>query len=513
MVNVIAVIAVISTSCLIQSVQTAQLCVPKDYGNGGTVCVCNATYCDTIDPVVPVPTGQYLMYTSSMQGLRFSITTGEFKKQRENKLNPVFNIDRKARCQTMIGFGGAFTDAAGINILSLSKPAQENLLRSYYSKNGIEYNLGRVPIGGTDFSTHPYTYDDGMLDPQLKNFNLTQEDFNYKISIINRAKAMSEKEISLIATAWSAPPWMKSNKAITGFGFLRNKFYNTWANYHLKFLDEYERYNITIWALTTGNEPINGIIPVIRFNSMGWSPYSHRIWIGKHLGPKLRNSRHNKTLILALDDQRFLLPWWMSIVLEDRDAANQIDGIGIHWYWDFIMPPSVLEETHNAAPNKFLLYTEASIGDKPWDIDVILGSWMRGELYMTSILETINNWVTGWMDWNIALNTQGGPDWVKNFVDCPITVNATADEFYKQPMYYAIGHFSKFVQRDSVRLKIDPWTLQGVSVMAIQNPDNGIVIVLHNTNYRSISITVYDPKRGYLEVTLPSKSFTTLLYW
>ena len=68
-------------------VQTAQLCVPKDYGNGGTVCVCNATYCDTIDPVVPVPTGQYLMYTSSMEGLRFSITTGEFKKQRENKLS------------------------------------------------------------------------------------------------------------------------------------------------------------------------------------------------------------------------------------------------------------------------------------------------------------------------------------------------------------------------------------------------------------------------------------------
>lgn len=85
------------------------------------------------------------------------------------------------------------------------------------------------------------------------------------------------------------------------------------------------------------------------------------------------------------------------------------------------------------------------------------------------------------MDWNIALDIQGGPNWVKNYVDSPIMINATADEFYKQPMYYAMGHFSKFVQPGSVRLKIDPWTLQGVSVMAVQNPDKGIVMVLHNT--------------------------------
>lgn len=425
----------------------------------------------------------------------------------------MFTINRKARCQTMIGFGGAFTDSAGINILTLSKPAQEKLLRSYFSKSGIEYNLGRVPIAGTDFSTHPYTYDDGGYDPQLKNFNLTQEDFKYKIPMINRAKAMSEKEISLIATAWSAPTWMKTNKAITGFGFLQNKFYNAWANYHLKFLDEYERYNITIWAFTTGNEPINGIIPVIRFNSMGWTPVTHRTWIGKHLGPKLQNSRHNKTLILALDDQRFLLPWWIKMVLEDREAANHIHGIAVHWYWDFLMPASVLSETHDAVPDKFLLYTEACIGDKPWDIDTILGSWSRGELYMTSILETINHWVTGWMDWNLALDIQGGPDWVKNYVDSPIMINATADEFYKQPMYYAMGHFSKFLQRDSVRLKIEPWSLQGVNVMAVQNPDKGIVMVLHNSNIRSIPVTVSDEKRGFVEITLPQKSFTTLLYW
>ncbi|PIO61319.1 hypothetical protein TELCIR_17159, partial [Teladorsagia circumcincta] len=53
----------------------------------------------------------------------------------------------------------------------------------------------------------------------------------------------------------------------------------------------------------------------------------------------------------------------------------------------------------------------------------------------------LNNFVTGWTDWNMCLNEQGGPNWVENFVDSPIIVNATSDEFYKQPMFYAMGHF------------------------------------------------------------------------
>lgn len=54
--------------------------------------------------------------------------------------------------------------------------------RSYFSKEGIEYNLGRVPIGGTDFSTRGYTYSDDNSDATLKGFKLTIEDFKYKVT-------------------------------------------------------------------------------------------------------------------------------------------------------------------------------------------------------------------------------------------------------------------------------------------------------------------------------------------
>jgi len=97
----------------------------------------------------------------------------------------------------------------------------------------------------------------------------------------------------------------------------------------------------------------------------------------------------------------------------------------------------------------------ASLIDDKWlftDKRVILGSWKRGEIYATNIIniliifiENLSHWVSSWIDWNIALNTNGGPNWNGNYVDSPIIVNSTADEFYKQPMFYVIGHFSKSV--------------------------------------------------------------------
>lgn len=91
----------------------------------------------------------------------------------------------------------------------------------------------------------------------------------------------------------------------------------------------------------------------------------------------------------------------------------------------------------------------------------------------------MTNWVSGWLDWNMALNLKGGPTYINNFVDSPIIVNSTAEEFYKQPMFYCLGHFSKFVPKDSVRISSSNFD-EHVPVAAFQRPDNGIVVVILN---------------------------------
>lgn len=90
----------------------------------------------------------------------------------------------------------------------------------------------------------------------------------------------------------------------------------------------------------------------------------------------------------------------------------------------------------------------------------------------------MRNWVIGWIDWNMALNPAGGPTFLNNVVDAPIIVNGSANEFYKQPMYYAIGHFSKFVLRDSVR--IESSQSSKVWSIAFKRPDQATTIVLLN---------------------------------
>ena len=79
----------------------------------------------------------------------------------------------------------------------------------------------------------------------------------------------------------------------------------------------------------------------------------------------------------------------------------------------------------------------------------------------------------------MALNLQGGPTYIENFVDSPIIVNSSAGEFYKQPMFYALGHFSKFVQRGSIRLGSSTFC-DNVMVVAFQRPDNATAVVILN---------------------------------
>jgi glucosylceramidase len=95
-------------------------------------------------------------------------------------------------------------------------------------------------------------------------------------------------------------------------------------------------------------------------------------------------------------------------------------------------------------------------------------------------VQDLNHWVTGWIDWNLALNPQGGPSWARNYIDSAIIVNVTANEFYKQPMFYALGHFSKFLPEDCVRIGLQPQEEKGVSALAFQTPDSAVVIILYN---------------------------------
>ncbi|KAJ1364540.1 hypothetical protein KIN20_024663 [Parelaphostrongylus tenuis] len=431
---------------LIQFISADQPCVRKTYraSDVNIVCVCNATYCDDIEPLAEIPAGKAVMCVSSLNGKRFEKSLLPFSTE-NTPASVKIVVDARKQFQSIIGFGGAFTDSTGINLYSLSEPTRKKLLEAYFGENGIQYSLARVPIASTDFSTREYSYADEVGDLKMESFSLAEEDYKYKIPYILSAMNLTGGNIRLFASPWSGPGWMKTNGRMAGGGSLKGEvngeYYRAYATYLMKFFDEYASNGIPFWAMSIQNEPTTGAIPFFGWQTMHFTAETERDFVKVTLGPLLKSSNSTKHLkIMALDDQRLFLPGWADTIYGDSEASKYVDGIGVHWYLDKLMPASVLTRTHNRHPEKFILATEACAGAF-FVRGPILGDWSRAEDYAMDIITDLNNFVAGWTDWNMCLDEKGGPNWAKNFVDSPIIVNATADEFYKQPMFYAMGHF------------------------------------------------------------------------
>ncbi|XP_014615118.1 PREDICTED: glucosylceramidase-like [Polistes canadensis] len=496
-------------------------CIPRKFNFDSIVCVCNSTYCDSTPDIGEPEKGSFHVYVSSKDGLRLNYFKGYFQQNNNysysdwsNYIKVIKNsidVSRDKKYQTIQGFGGSFTDSVGINLKNLSKQTQEMLLQSYFGRNGSRYNFGRLPIGGSDFSVRQYSLDDTTEpDKYLEHFELAKEDMNLKIPFIKRAVEIS-RNLKLTAAVWSPPIWMKTNHKFNGPSVLIKKYYQTYANYLLKFLQSYKSNGIDIWAISTGNEPSSSFVPTIPIPTMGWTPLNLGEWIANYLGPTLARSEFNKTAILALDDQRFTLIRFFDLLASNKKALDYISGIALHWYCDEYFSTTLLDSTHYKYPNKYLLITEASNGFKKNDVPKVqLGSWERAHKYILDIIMNCRHWVRGWIDWNLVLDKNGGPNVNKNFVDAAVIINPENDEFFKQPMYYAIKHFSRFVERDSVR--IDSTTTKDIETIAFETPSKMIVVILYNMSSEDKNVTITDSKNGDIMIAIRSYSIYTIIY-
>ncbi|KAK0134966.1 Glucosylceramidase [Merluccius polli] len=491
-------------------------CLPRDFGHGSVVCECNSTYCDGVGPAAVPPRGRYAAYLSSQAGMRLEESRGTVVL---NSTEPGLRLTIVPfqKYQRIRGFGGAMTDAAALNIQSLSRGAQDALLRQYFAPEGIGYTVVRVPMASCDFSTRLYTYADTPGDYSLKHFTLAPEDVNMKIPLLQRAQAMSPQPLSLLASAWSAPSWLKTNDALTGKGSLKGqpggKEHKTWAQYYVRFLEEYAKFNLSFWALTTGNEPSAGRFTNYSFQAMGFTAEEQRDWVSMDLGPAVTTSAHAHTHILILDDNRLLLPYWAKVILSDIDAGRYIHGVAVHWYMDGFVPAEIsLGTTHHLFPEYYLFGTEACSGWSPVDRGVKLGSWERAEQYAADIIQDLNHYVVGWTDWNLALDMGGGPNWVKNFVDSPIIVNAKQDVFYKQPTFYSMAHFSMFLLKGSRRVGVSASGETALEFSAFIRPDGSVVLIILNRSALVVQFEVWDPAVGFIPSTAPPRSLLTLAW-
>ncbi|WP_223032210.1 glycoside hydrolase family 30 protein [Hanstruepera marina] len=415
----------------------------------------------------------------------------------------LIKINPEKKYQTITGFGGAFTESSAYLLNQLSKPNREKILNAYFSKDGANYSLCRTHMNSCDFSLSNYSYSPVENDINLEHFTI-QEDLDDLIPMIKDAMAVTEDGFKLFASPWTAAPWMKDNNDWVG-GKLLPEYYDTWALFFSKYIDAYEAQGIPIWGFTVENEPHgNGN----NWESMHFTPQEMTDFVQNHLGPKLESDGYGDKIVLGYDQNRAGLKEWVDVMYATEASSKYFDGTAIHWYEStYEVFPEALQYAHQKAPNKFLIETEGCIDaeipkwkDDAWywkkeatdwgwdwaaeDEKYLHPKYAPVNRYARDIIGCLNNWVDGWVDWNMVLDRQGGPNWFKNWCVAPIIVDPEADEVYFTPLYYVMAHFSKYIRPGAVVLRVEK-TDNGLLATAAKNPDNSITVIIFNEGMES----------------------------
>lgn len=509
----------------IEASADVQTCNVRQVAPGRIVCVCNTTtVCDELKFEWPEQTGSLLHVQSTRAGKRFETARVDAQLNDVSNSRPANKllIDLSDEKQPILGWGGAFTDAALVNIDSLSSEVAEKLLQSYFGSNGLRYNFVRVPIAGTDFSTRAYSYDDTDLKPDydLTHWTLAHEDITLKIPYLKRAIRIAAdadlEPIKLFASSWSPPKWMKTNKSFVR-GHLLKDAYEVYANYLLKFFLAYKEHGLNFWGATVQNEPFAAYLPIYFFNSLQMNSSEVIDFVGNHLGPKLEQNNFNKEnfKLMVGDDSLGFVNSNVKTIMKDPKVQRHVSGLAFHWYTSgYMFPYSYLSNLVDSIKDKieFTLMTEACTGSLGRHRGVSLGSWSRGYSYASDITQDLLHSANGWIDWNVALDIAGGPNWAKNVVDSPIVVDAKKNEFYLQPMYYALAHFTRFFTPGSIRVRTELKSKK-LEAVAVNKKDTGhlvISVISKASKNQKLNVQIKGSNHT-LTVDIEPDSFNTLV--
>ena len=409
-------------------------------------------------------------------------------------------VDGAKRFQTVLGIGGALTDAAAETFYKLPRDKQQELLRAYFDpENGIGYSLGRTSIHSCDFSSESYVYvQDG--DKDLKTFSIAH-DLKYRLPFIKAALSVAGKDFTLYASPWSPPAWMKSNNDILHGGKLKPEFYGAWADYCAKFIVAYAKEGVSVWGLSVQNEPMASQT----WESCLYTAEEERDFVKNNLGPTLQKAGLQDKKIIIWDHNRTLMYQRARVVLDDPAAAKYVWGVGFHWYMGDCFENVKL--VHEAYPQVNLLFTEGCHG--PFDPNR-LEEWKWGEIYANSMINDFNNGAVGWTDWNVLLDERGGPNHVGNFCFAPVHGDTRTGNLTYLNSYYYIGHFSKFV-RPGARRIVSASTLDDLQTTGFLNPDGRIAVIVLNRSDRGHPFLLWHGDKA-ARANSPAHSIVTLSF-
>ena len=477
-------------------------------------------------PTTHPPTAQVDVWVTTPDRAELLHERAPVTFQRGASDRTTITVDPQTSYQTMDGFGASITDSSAAVLYRLSPADREQTMRALFDpKQGIGVSFLRQPVGSSDFTaaSEHYTYDDvpaGQTDFGLKHFSIAH-DQQQVLPLLRRAKQLNPA-LKVMATPWSPPAWMKTGDSLVGGRLVDDpKVYDAYARYLVKFVQAYAKAGVPIDFISVQNEPQNRKPSAYPGTDL---PVRQEAAVISALGPLLRKASP-RTKILGYDHNWTTHPGDIASTPPGEDpetdypykllrspAAKWIAGTAYHCYSG---DPSKQTDLHQAFPDKGIWFTECSGSHGPDDTPPQI---FRGTLTWHArnlMIGTTRNWAKSVVNWNIALDSTGGPH-LGGCDTCTGLVTLQPDgTVTKDAEYYTIGHLAKFVKAGAVRIGSTSYGTTGwngqLMSAAFRNPDGSTALVVHNENDdpRGFAVAVGDQS---FEYELPGGAIATFTW-
>lgn len=489
-------------------------------------------------------------------------------------------INPDDRRQTIDGFGGSLTESSAFVLACLSPEDRNAVLNELFGEEGANFSVTRTQIGASDFSVEGrYSLCEQEGDTALTSFSLDRDKegfpkdmypqikdehydlYHLMLDVWRLKQSQQDKTFRIMANTWTAPAWMKENgkyyERENGFhrgGALLPEYYQTYADYIARYVEAWRAEGVDIWAVTPVNEPMGNDGG---WESMDFSPAVETEFIAKYLGPTFRKRGLGDVAIYGFDQNIFEMEPYTEAIYGNAEARSYTTGMAVHWYGSTLdCFPEVLDRVHAANPDKTLFHSEGCIdnlgldgwpgvGDYAgykesgwfgndrfwWDTtatDWAYSTQWAGEThpryvpvhrYARYIINGMNHWLTGFCDWNIVLDSIGGPNHVGNFCGAEVMVDYRNDRIYYTPYYYVLKQFSRSMRPGDTVLKVESRSASGVEkaskeesqiyLCASVNAEGQYAINILNTG-KAVNVPVQIGEY-VAKVEMPANSVKTIL--
>lgn len=429
---------------------------------------------------------------------------GQFWSAEEKEVVPVtdsmhvVNLFPDLLDQEIEGFGGAFTEAAAHTYASLTEEGKREVMEGYFGTDGLSYNMGRIPIHSCDFGLGNYTYiEEG--DGELKTFDISHDE---KVLLPMLEDALEEacEGIQFLVSPWSPPAFMKDTGDMNHGGKLLAEYRESWAAYFVRFIREYRQRGMDIRFLTIQNEPM----AVQTWDSCIYEAAEEGTFVAEYLAPALRAAGMDDIEIFIWDHNKEEMYQRVKDTFAVDGCRECVQGIAVHWYTGDHF--DAIRAVRKAFPEQKIFFTEGCV---EYSRFADSGEVQKAEMYAHDMMGDLKAGCSAFLDWNLMLDENGGPNHVGNFCAAPMMADGKGG-VEKRLSYYYIGHFSKFIHKGARQMMTSSYT-DKIETLAFLNRDGSKVVVILNKTNEDVDVTLREKQDG-LPLTVCKNSIVTVIF-